>query len=100
MYIGTAIFLIALGAVLRWAVDWHVNGFDIQLAGLIVFLIGILGLVITLVLWLSPLRSTGRTILRLASRIPTSVGADGPTEASARGLGDCRTVWAILDLNQ
>ena len=51
MYIGTAIFLIALGAVLRWAVGWQVSGFNIQLAGLIVFLIGILGLVITLILW-------------------------------------------------
>jgi len=51
MYIGSSIFLIAVGAVLRWAVNWHVDGFDIQLAGLIIFLIGILGLVITLFLW-------------------------------------------------
>jgi fluoride ion exporter CrcB/FEX len=51
MYIGSSIFLIALGAILRWAVGWHVEGFNIQLAGLIVFLVGILGLVITLVLW-------------------------------------------------
>ena len=51
MYIGSAIFLIALGAVLRWAVSWQVNGFDIRIAGLVVFLVGILGLVLTLVLW-------------------------------------------------
>ena len=51
MYIGSSIFLIAVGAILRWAVSWDVSGFDIQLAGLIVFLVGILGLVITLVLW-------------------------------------------------
>ena len=51
MYIGSSIFLIAVGAVLRWAVSWHVSGFNIQLTGLIVFLVGILGLVITLVLW-------------------------------------------------
>ena len=51
MYIGSAIFLIAVGAILRWAVSWDVSGFDIQLAGLIVFLVGILGLVITLGLW-------------------------------------------------
>ena len=51
MYIGSSIFLIAVGAVLRWAVNWHVDGFDIQLAGLIIFLVGILGLVITLFLW-------------------------------------------------
>ena len=51
MYIGSSIFLIAVGAVLRWAVNWQVDGFDIQLAGLIIFLVGILGLVITLFLW-------------------------------------------------
>ena len=51
MYIGTAIFLMAVGAVLRWAVSWQVDGFDIRMAGLIIFLIGILGLVITLILW-------------------------------------------------
>jgi hypothetical protein len=51
MYIGSALFLIAVGAVLRWAVTWHLSGFNIQLTGLIVFLVGILGLVITLILW-------------------------------------------------
>jgi len=60
MYIGSAIFLIALGAVLRWAVGWHVDGFDIQLAGLIVFLVGILSLVITLVLWYTRRRRVSR----------------------------------------
>jgi hypothetical protein len=49
MYIGSAIFLIALGAVLRWAVKREPTGFNIQIA--IILLVGILGLVITLVLW-------------------------------------------------
>jgi uncharacterized membrane protein YedE/YeeE len=62
MYIGSAIFLIAVGAILRWAVGWNVSGFDVQLAGLIVFLVGILGLVITLTLWYTrrPARVTQR----------------------------------------
>jgi Domain of unknown function (DUF6458) len=51
MYIGSSIFLIAVGAILRWAVSWHVSGFNVQMAGLIIFLVGILGLLITLVLW-------------------------------------------------
>jgi fluoride ion exporter CrcB/FEX len=59
MYIGSSIFLIAVGAILRWAVSWHVSGFNIQLAGLIVFLVGILGLVITLVLWYTRRSSQG-----------------------------------------
>ena len=59
MYIGSAIFLIAVGAVLRWAVSWEVTGFNIQMAGLIVFLVGILGLVLTLVLWYTRRREHG-----------------------------------------
>ena len=51
MYIGSSLFLIAVGAVLRWAVTWRLSGFNIQLTGLIIFLVGILGLIITLVLW-------------------------------------------------
>jgi hypothetical protein len=58
MYIGSSIFLIAVGAILRWAVSWHVSGFNVQLAGLIVFLVGVLGLVITLILWFTR-RSSG-----------------------------------------
>ena len=53
MYIGSALFLIAVGAVLRWAVSWHASGFNVKLTGLIVFLVGILGLVITLSLWVT-----------------------------------------------
>jgi len=53
MYVGTALFLIAVGAILRWAVTVHVSGFDIQTAGLIILIIGLVGLVISLYLWLS-----------------------------------------------
>ena len=59
MYIGSAVFLMAVGAILRWAVSWHVSGFNVQLTGLIIFLVGILGLVITLSLWVTR-RSRGR----------------------------------------
>ena len=60
MYIGSSIFLIAVGAIIRWAVSWKVSGFDVQLAGLIIFLAGILGLVITLILWYTRRSSRGR----------------------------------------
>ena len=53
MYVGTALFLIAVGAILRWAVTVHVSGFDIHTAGLIILIIGLVGLVISLYLWLS-----------------------------------------------
>jgi hypothetical protein len=60
MYIGSSIFLIAVGAILRWAVSWHVSGFNVQLAGLIIFLVGILGLLITLILWFTRRSSRDR----------------------------------------
>ena len=48
MYIGTSIFLIALGAILAFAVNATVAGFDIQTAGLILMVVGGLGLLISL----------------------------------------------------
>lgn len=44
MTIGAAIVLIAIGAVLKWAVTAHVSGFDIQTAGMVVFIVGLVGL--------------------------------------------------------
>ena len=40
--------LIAVGAVLKWAVTAHVNGFDIQTAGTVIFIVGLLGLVLAI----------------------------------------------------
>lgn len=52
MGIGTSIFLIAIGAILRFAVTTTARGFDIQTIGLILMLVGIAGLVISL-FWLT-----------------------------------------------
>jgi fluoride ion exporter CrcB/FEX len=51
--LGTSLVLAAIGAVLRWAVTAHVNGFNIQTAGLVVFIIGLVGVVLSLfyMLW-------------------------------------------------
>jgi hypothetical protein len=48
MTIGTSIFLIAVGAILRYAVTATVAGIDIQTAGLILMIVGAIGLVIGL----------------------------------------------------
>jgi Domain of unknown function (DUF6458) len=50
MAIGTSLFLIAVGAILRYAVDATVAGIDIQTAGLILMIVGVVGLVIGLFL--------------------------------------------------
>jgi hypothetical protein len=43
-----SLFLIALGAILRYAVNTSISGIDLQVVGLILMIVGIIGLVITL----------------------------------------------------
>jgi membrane protein implicated in regulation of membrane protease activity len=50
MTIGTSIFLIAVGAILAFAVNASVAGFSIQTAGVILMVAGVVGLVIGLFL--------------------------------------------------
>ncbi|SDT73388.1 DUF6458 family protein [Actinoplanes derwentensis] len=51
MGIGASIFLIALGAILAFAVEADISGLDIGVIGWILMLAGFAGLVITLVFW-------------------------------------------------
>ena len=48
MTIGTSIFVIALGAILRYAVNDSIEGIDLQIVGLILMIAGAVGLVIGL----------------------------------------------------
>jgi hypothetical protein len=48
MTIGSSIVLIAVGAILKWAVTAHVSGINIQTAGTVLFVLGILGLILSL----------------------------------------------------
>jgi len=50
MYIGTSIFLIALGAILKFAVTASIGGFEIQTAGTILIVVGIVGLLVSVLL--------------------------------------------------
>jgi len=49
MTIGTSIVLIAIGAILKWAVTTTVSGFNIQTAGTVLFVVGLVGLVVSLI---------------------------------------------------
>ncbi len=51
MYIGGALVLIAIGAVLRWAVNVETSVINIHLAGLIILIVGIIGLIVALIIW-------------------------------------------------
>jgi hypothetical protein len=48
MPLGTSIFLIAVGAILRYAVTATVSGISITTIGLILMIVGALGLVLSL----------------------------------------------------
>lgn len=63
MGIGTSIFLIALGAILRFAVTASVSGIEIATVGTILLVVGIIGLLISLLyttIWAD--RSRGRAV--------------------------------------
>jgi hypothetical protein len=57
MGIGGSLFLIALGAILKFAITAHVNGVNLDALGVILMLVGAAGLVISLI-WMS---TRGRT---------------------------------------
>ncbi len=60
MGIGVSIFLVALGAILAFAVDFEVSGLDIAVIGVILMIVGAIGLAITISL-LSRDRGVART---------------------------------------
>jgi Domain of unknown function (DUF6458) len=50
--IGTSIFLIALGAILKYAVTATVEGVNVNTVGVILMVVGIIGLLLSL-LWIT-----------------------------------------------
>jgi Co/Zn/Cd efflux system component len=50
MRIGASLLLIACGAILTFAIDKEFNGIDLNTIGVILMIVGILGLLITLVM--------------------------------------------------
>jgi Domain of unknown function (DUF6458) len=51
MGIGASIFLIAVGAILTFAVERDISGLDIDVIGIVLMLAGALGLFMFLVIW-------------------------------------------------
>jgi hypothetical protein len=52
MTLGTSLFLIAVGAVLRFAVNVSTSGFNIHTVGVILMIVGAVGFIISL-LWMT-----------------------------------------------
>ena len=53
MGISLSILLVAVGAILTWAVSVEVSGVDLTAVGVILMVVGIIGLLLSLVFWSS-----------------------------------------------
>ena len=53
MGVGVSLILIAAGAILTWAVNATVSGVDINTIGVILLVVGIIGVLLSLVFWSS-----------------------------------------------
>ena len=51
MATGISLFFLAVGAILTFAIDTTVSGVDIDTIGVILMVIGLLGMLFSLVLW-------------------------------------------------
>jgi hypothetical protein len=65
MSIGTSIFLFAVGAILKYAVTEKVSGIELDVVGVILMIVGVVGLVLSLfwmTVWAN--RRGGRAVVR------------------------------------
>lgn len=53
MGLGVSLFLIAIGAILTWAVTADVSGVDVNVVGVILMIVGLVGLLLSLLFWSS-----------------------------------------------
>lgn len=63
MGIGASVFLMAVGAILAFAVNAEVSGLDINIIGYILILAGIVGLIMTLLVFAPRRRAGGADVV-------------------------------------
>ena len=61
MRLGTGIFLLAIGAILTFAVSAEVSGIDLDVVGWILMAVGALGILVELAVWAPRRRRLVRT---------------------------------------
>ncbi|MDQ1439418.1 MAG: hypothetical protein QOK43_3047 [Acidimicrobiaceae bacterium] len=66
MGIGISIFLIAVGAILKFAVDVTTDGVNLNTVGVILMIVGAIGLLASLIFWssLSPYGRRDEVVVR------------------------------------
>ena len=64
--LGFSLFLVAVGAILAFAVNVAVTGIDLAVVGVILMIVGLLGMVLSLLFWTSfaPFRRTEVDVTR------------------------------------
>jgi hypothetical protein len=51
MGIGVSVFLLAIGAILTFAVNWSTSGVELDTVGVILMIVGGLGLFMSMLFW-------------------------------------------------
>lgn len=64
MGIGVSVFLLAVGAIMTFALETEADGVNLNTVGLILMGVGVLGLLFTMLVLNSPTRREERTVVR------------------------------------
>ena len=97
MPLGTSIFLIAVGAILRYAVTATVSGIDITTVGLILMIVGVVGLLLSVLYMLAwaprrgPVVRTQSSNATPTTTFPALLGRAGAPGARPRGRVERRS---------
>ena len=71
--LGLSAFLAAAGAILAWAVSYEIDGIDVQMVGLILFIVGIVLGAVTLAIAMNPRGANARRDQMRGSALPPAV---------------------------
>jgi Domain of unknown function (DUF6458) len=63
MGIGVSVFLIAIGAILTFATDLSVSGLNLDIVGVVLMVAGLIGLLMTLLVWGPRRRAVDETVV-------------------------------------
>ena len=66
MGIGVSVFLLAVGAIMTFALEASADGIDLDTVGIILMIVGALGLLLSLLFWrdAAPWATRDRTVVR------------------------------------
>ena len=66
MGIGVSVFLMAVGAVMTFALERDAEGINLDTVGIILMIVGAIGLLLSLLFWrdAAPWAGRGRTVVR------------------------------------